>query len=369
MVCIMYQYNRYLKAVIVALLVGTILLLINQSEALFSNAPIAVWKMLLTYCVPFSVYLLGNNVYPKDSIDDQISSQDDNENIDQHESYISLIESHGKTVRDTAAKVNVASKNRLGIANTTINATNEVINLSGDIDKTATSTIEKLADIADETKIMLNRFRDVIGHVTLAVTRSSDLSEQVSLFQTEFSMISNVAGTIAKISSQTRLLALNAAIEAARAGKAGQGFSVVAEQIKDLSDRVESETVTITNILNTLNNDVGFLTKEMNNFSNELDGSISDIATGKDGARRLYKHFDSILESTNHNVQLIKSTTKKLRHNMYDISQGMVILNNGTEAAVEGSSRNKQIGQDIVSTAKVLRSLNNMTKDECALSS
>jgi hypothetical protein len=49
----------YLSALKVALVVGTILLLINQYDALFFDAQIRVFPAVLTYCVPFLVFLLG----------------------------------------------------------------------------------------------------------------------------------------------------------------------------------------------------------------------------------------------------------------------------------------------------------------------
>ena len=49
----------YLSALKVALVVGTILLLINQYDALFSDTEIRWFSAVLTYCVPFVVFLLG----------------------------------------------------------------------------------------------------------------------------------------------------------------------------------------------------------------------------------------------------------------------------------------------------------------------
>jgi hypothetical protein len=49
----------YFSALKVALVVGTVLLLINQYDALFSTAELRWFPALLTYCVPFTVFLLG----------------------------------------------------------------------------------------------------------------------------------------------------------------------------------------------------------------------------------------------------------------------------------------------------------------------
>ena len=59
----------YIKALIVAVIVGSILLIINQFDAFFGQATIRMIPALLTYCVPFMVFVLGNrsNTTNKDS--------------------------------------------------------------------------------------------------------------------------------------------------------------------------------------------------------------------------------------------------------------------------------------------------------------
>lgn len=82
---------------------------------------------------------------------------------------------------------------------------------------------------------------------------SQSVEESINGLDQEIQSISRTLDEINGISEQTNLLALNAAIEAARAGEHGRGFSVVADEVRQLAQRTQSSTDDVSTILERLN--------------------------------------------------------------------------------------------------------------------
>ncbi|EHV5555085.1 methyl-accepting chemotaxis protein [Vibrio parahaemolyticus] len=164
------------------------------------------------------------------------------------------------------------------------------------------STVQTMADHAQTASSLTEQAstQAVTGQQFLqsTVAKMSELSsdiassaQAVNQVEERVESIGSVVGTIQGISEQTNLLALNAAIEAARAGEAGRGFAVVADEVRNLAQRTQQATVEIQEMITQLQasatSAVDLMEKSVveaaegvelvSNAGSELDGIVAQV--------------------------------------------------------------------------------------------
>ncbi|OEG62090.1 MAG: hypothetical protein BHK79_02470 [Halanaerobium sp. MDAL1] len=147
-------------------------------------------------------------------------------------------------------------------------------------------------------------------------------SEAINSLGESSKEIGEIVDLINGISDQTNLLALNAAIEAARAGEAGRGFSVVAEEIRELAEQSSKATEDIAKLIKSIQKDVEKAVQNMEENKEAVDESVGSIKTTSrsfseitgeaDSLEILIKNIKEEVESMNQNSINVKKAVEEI---------------------------------------------------------
>ncbi len=193
--------------------------------------------------------------------------------------------------------------------------------------------VRKAIDSIDELTRNMNRTADEVGHLVNNVQG-----------------ISKVLDVIRAIAEQTNLLALNAAIEAARAGEAGRGFAVVADEVRALAHRTQQSTQEIEQMVGTIQEGAGQAVSAMQS-SNTMAHTSLEVA------EQAGKALDEIAAATgriNEGNLLIATASEEQASVTREVDRNLVNIRNLSEQSATDASQMLAACQELTRLAAEL---------------
>nr|WP_166362936.1 methyl-accepting chemotaxis protein [Pseudomonas akapageensis] len=226
-------------------------------------------------------------------------------------------------------------------------ASHEMSATAQDVARSAAQAAQAARDADQATRqglAVIDRTTTSIDH--LAADMSTAMS-QVEGLAASSEKIGSVLEVIRAIAEQTNLLALNAAIEAARAGEAGRGFAVVADEVRNLARRTQESVEETRQVIEHLQEGTKVVVDAMGNSHRQANGSVEQVGQAVTALRQI---GDAVTVITDMNMQ-IASAAEEQSAVAEEINNNVATIRDVTESLSGQANESARVSQSLNSLA------------------
>lgn len=254
-----------------------------------------------------------------------------------------------QTVKESTARLAANSQNSENRTLTVAAAADEMVATTQDIANNCSSAASIANQSSTITSDAMDKVKASITEIFRQAEQTKNDSMQIETMIKQSRSISTIVSTIDEIAAQTNLLALNAAIEAARAGEAGRGFAVVADEVRALASRTSSSTNEITQMVSLIERDANLATESMANsvanmdtlanstsglehvlndilkYVNDVSAQITQIATAAEeqtsATSEISNNMQGLTSSSKEVASIAVETDNIISHTVHEVNQ------------------------------------------------
>ena len=266
----------------------------------------------------------------------------------------SQIDQQANSVDQAAGAVNQISSNIASLEKMIQGQSEQVSNASAAVEE----MIGNISSVNISVEKMASSFDSLRNAAQDGLNKQNDVNAKIEDIEAQSVMLQEANAAISAIAEQTNLLAMNAAIEAAHAGDAGKGFSVVADEIRKLSETSGEQSRSIGEQLNRIKDSIGLV--------------VSASASSSEA----FISVTTKIRETDELVMLIKGAMEEQQAGSQQIGDSLHSMNDSTAevkiASREMTEGNKAILQEMEqlqnATASIMQSMDDMAHSATKIS-
>ncbi len=231
-----------------------------------------------------------------------------------------------------------------------VTSMNEMIATINEISNNAAGAAESAGSANSQTQAGRQTLQTATNTINHLAEEMNNMSVVIATLADKTQSIGSILEVIRGISEQTNLLALNAAIEAARAGEAGRGFAVVADEVRNLATKTSQSTDEIQNMIDQLQHEA----------KNAVDAMESSKSLTEDGTKATENALTALEEISRQVVAIldmntqVATATEQQSSVANEINVNMDTVNQAVQAGLDASTELEKTSQELAALAQTL---------------
>lgn len=238
-----------------------------------------------------------------------------------------------------------------------VNQTATAIDELGATSCLATEQAEAAAKSADRALQQAEQGNQVVNSTLVTMNaldlKITTLGEQIARLNEQTSLIGTISTVVGELANQTNMLALNAAVEAVRAGAAGKGFGVVANEIRRLADQSKRSAQNITDLVSQIQMAVNSTVKIRDEATQTIGGTKQQV----ESMTAAFSVVTEAIEQVAFSSQQISQSSQQQAIAMQQAIDAMNHINTGARQTAVGLSQTQVSTQQLNEAALRLRNL------------